>query len=192
MAPRLREAKAGKRAVYFVDAAHFVFGAFLGYLWCWVRFWVRTPSGRKRFNVLAALNAVTSHMVSVSNDTYINAMSVCELLHKIAAACPGMPITLFLDNARYQKCALVQELATSLKIELAYLPSYSPNLNLIERFWKFVKKRCLYSKYYSEFIAFQAAITDCIASAHTTHRQELKTLLTHNFQSFEDAQFMTV
>jgi transposase len=142
--------------------------------------------------VLAALNAVTKQIINVSNDSYINAVCVCELLRKLAAACPGVPITLFLDNARYQKCALVQELAASLKIELAYLPPYSPNLNLIERFWKFVKKRCLYSKYYSEFDAFQAAITDCIESAHTTHRDELKTLLTHNFQSFEDAQHMTV
>jgi transposase len=47
-----------------------------------------------------------------------------------------MPITLVLDNAHYQKCALVQALARGLGIELLYLPAYSPNLNLIERFWK--------------------------------------------------------
>jgi transposase len=43
-----------------------------------------------------------------------------------------IPITLVLDNARYQKCKIVEELALSLSIELLYLPSYSPNLNLIE------------------------------------------------------------
>ena len=69
----------------FVDAAHFVFGPFLGYLWCVVRLFVPGPSGRKRYNVLAA----------------------------------------------------------SLRIELLYLPSYWPNLNLMERLWKFVKKECL-------------------------------------------------
>jgi len=54
---------------------------------------------------------------------------------------------LVLDNARYQKCHLVQNLAATLNIELLFLPTYSPNLNLIERLWKFVKKKCLYSIY---------------------------------------------
>ncbi|WP_172456661.1 helix-turn-helix domain-containing protein, partial [Microcystis aeruginosa] len=50
--PRLNEAKEGKRAVFFVDAAHFVMGAFLGFVWCFERLFVKSPSGRKRFNVL--------------------------------------------------------------------------------------------------------------------------------------------
>src|SRR5262249_57108239 len=54
--PRLEEAKAGKRTVLFVDAAHFVYGPFLGYLWCLVRLFVPGPSGRQRYNVLAALD----------------------------------------------------------------------------------------------------------------------------------------
>ena len=65
----------------------------------------------------------------------------------------GLPITLVLDNARYQKCAVVQALAASLGIELLYLPSYSPNLNLIERLWRFVRKQSLDSTYYEEFEA---------------------------------------
>ena len=80
----------------------------------------------------------------VTNETYINAQSVCDLLHKIAALRLRIPITLVLDNARYQKCAVVMQVAQSLKIELLYLTAYSPNLNLIERLWKFVKKQCLY------------------------------------------------
>ncbi|MEY3303726.1 MAG: hypothetical protein RLZZ139_2099, partial [Cyanobacteriota bacterium] len=69
-------------------------------------------------------------------DTYINAQSVCDLLYKLAALGLTIPITLVLDNARYQKCALVVELAQSLNIELLYLTTYSPNLNLIERLMK--------------------------------------------------------
>jgi transposase len=68
-----------------------------------------------------------------------------------------MAITLVLDNARYQKCAWVQELVQSLGIELLYLPPYSPTLNLIERFWKWVKKSGLYSKYYATSADFQKA-----------------------------------
>lgn len=63
--PRLEEAAMGKRVVYFVDAAHFVLGAFLGYLWSFVRVFVRTPSGRQRFNVLGALNAITQELIGV-------------------------------------------------------------------------------------------------------------------------------
>jgi transposase len=68
--PILEEAKAGKRAVFFVDAAHFVMGAFLGFLWCFERLFIRSPSGRKRFNVLGALNAITHEVITVTNDTY--------------------------------------------------------------------------------------------------------------------------
>ena len=78
--PRLEEAKGGKRSVYFVDAAHFVMGAFLGFLWCVTRVFVRTPSGRQRFNVLGALNAITKKLEMVTNDSYITSIQVCELL----------------------------------------------------------------------------------------------------------------
>ena len=111
-----------------------------------------------------------------------------ELLKKLAALNLTIPITLILDNARYQKCQLVQDLAESLGIELLYLPSYSPNLNLIERLWKFVKQQCLYSKYYEDFAGFQQAISNCVENAHITHEKELKSLLTLRFQSFKKAK----
>jgi len=93
-----------------VDAAHFVFGAFLGFVWCFTRPFIKSPSGRKRFNILGALNAVTHELISVSNETYMNAESVCELLRKIADLNLSTPITLVLDNAKYQKCKLVDSL----------------------------------------------------------------------------------
>jgi len=167
--------------VFFVDAAHFVLGAYLGFLWCFERLFIKSGAGRKRFNVLGALNAVTHELITVTNDTYINAQSVCELLYKLAALGLNMPITLVLDNARYQKCALVMEVAQTLDIELLYLTTYSPNLNLIERLWKFVKKQCLYSIYYPDFSTFKQAITDCLDQCHTTYKKELDSLLTLKF-----------
>jgi hypothetical protein len=71
---------------------------------------VKSGSGRQRFNVLGALNALTHELITVTNETYINAQSVCELLNKLAALGLSIPITLVLDNARYQKGALVMEL----------------------------------------------------------------------------------
>jgi len=190
--PRLAEAQAGQRAVFFVDAAHFVLAPFLGFLWSLVRVFIQAPSGRQRFNVLGALNAVTHALITVTNDTYITAESVCELLRKLADLHRSVPITLVLDNARYQKCALVFATAASLQIELCFLPAYSPNLNLIERLWKFVKKQSLYAKYYADFAAFKTAITDCLSQTHTTHKEALDSLLTLRFQTFEKAQPMTV
>ena len=184
--PRLHQAEAGKRTVLFVDAAHFVYGPFLGFVWCLVRLFVPAPSGRKRYNVLAALDAVTHRVIRVSNDGYINADSVCQLLRQIAAAGLARPITLVLDNARYQHCALVETLARSLKIELLFLPSYSPNLNLIERLWKFVKQDCLAARYRETYEEFTAAIDDCLNHLHSRHKAKMDTLLALNFQTFDN------
>lgn len=184
--PRLRQAEHGQRTVLFVDAAHFVYGPFLGFVWCLVRLFVPAPSGRKRYNVLAALDAITHQVIRVTNGSYINAESVCQLLRLIAAAGLPRPLTLVLDNARYQRCELVQALARSLKIELLFLPSYSPNLNLIERLWKFVKKECLAAKYKPTYEDFTAAVDDCLNNLHTKHKSKMDTLLTLNFQTFEE------
>ena len=188
--PRLEEARRGRRQVYFVDAAHFVFAPFLGFLWCAARLFVRAASGRKRYNVLGALDAVTHRLIRVTNYDYINAESVCALLRAVARSAVGLPITLVLDNARYQKCALVQAVAASLGIELLYLPSYSPNLNLIERLWRFVRQESLDSVYYEDCGHFTAAIDRCLDGLPTVYKGEMETLLTHKFQMFEDVPLL--
>ena len=169
MQSRLDEAQAGKRVVLFRDAAHFVLSAFLGCLWSVTRIFIPAPLGRQRFNVLGALNAVTHEMLTVTNDTYITAQSVCVLLERSqlftsAARLPSSWIMLAIKDV------LVMEKAKSLNIELYFLPSYSPNLNLIERVWKFVKKKCLYAHYYEKFPAFKAAISKCLDETMTTHK----------------------
>jgi transposase len=186
--PRLAEAREGKRVMLFMDAAHFVHGAFLGMVWCFVRVFIPSPSGRKRFNVLGALNAVSKEVLTLTNETYINAQSVCQLLLQIAQYYGSKPITIVLDNARYQKCALVQCFAADLGIELLFLPSYSPQLNLIERYWRFLRKKCLYSRFYPDFKKFKAAIQRCITFAPYEHPDELESLLTWKFQSFKKVQ----
>ncbi len=168
--PRLKEARQGQRQVSFVDAAHFVFAPFLGFLWCAARLFVRAASGRKRYNVLGALDAVSHRLIRVTNHEYINAESVCALLRAVAEAGAGLPITLVLDNARDQKCAVVQALAASLGIELLYLPGYSPNLNLIERLWRFVRKQSLDSTYYEAYERFTTAIDQCLDGLPTVHK----------------------
>src|SRR4051812_34544792 len=188
--PRLRQAQRLRRVVCFVDAAHFVHGAFLGYLWCFTRLLVRGPSGRKRFDVLGAIDAVTHELTTVVNDTVIDAMAVCDLLGKLSARYAGLPVTLVLGNARYRKCEVVRSLAAQLGIELLYLPSYSPDLNLIERLWKFVKKECLNSIHYHNYEAFTTAITLCLDELPTKHKADMGSLITHNFQTFENVSIL--
>ena len=188
--PRLDAAEAGDGHVFFVDAAHFVFGTFLCCLWSFTRIFVRAASGRQRFNVLGAWNAVTRELIAVTNTTVVNTETMCELLRKIAASGLAGPITLVLDNARYQRNAVVQALAKQLGITLLYLPSYSPNLNLIERLWKFIKRRALYGRYHPTFAQFQAAIQEVLDGLSTTHAEKLKSLMTLKFQRFEDVSLM--
>jgi transposase len=188
--PCLDAAQAGRGHVFFVDAAHFVFGTFLCCLWSVTRIFIRAASGRQRFNVLGAWNAVTHQLIAVTNTTVVNTETMCELLRKIAALGLSGPITLVLDNARYQRNAVVQALASQLGITLLFLPSYSPNLNLIERLWKFIKRRALYGRYHPTFVEFQAAIQETLGGLPTTHAEQLKTLMTLNFQLFEDVSLM--
>jgi transposase len=184
--PRLVEAQQGQRHMFFVDAAHFVLQPFLGFLWCFTRVFIQAPSGRQRLNVLGALHATTRQLVTVVNQDYINAETVATLLRQLATTFSDLPITLVLDNARYQHCRLIIELAAQLGIELLFLPPYAPNLNLIERLWKFVKQECLYSEYYETFALFKQAILDCLAETQGKHKLKLASLLTLNFQTFEN------
>jgi transposase len=188
--PPLDNAQAGKGHVFFVDAAHFVYGTFLGCLWCVVRIFVRAASGRQRFNVLGAWNAVTRQFLAITNTTVVNTETMCALLRKIAAEKLVGPVTIVLDNARYQRNQVVQSLASELGIRLLYLPSYSPNLNLIERLWGFVKRQSVHGKYHPTFASFQTAIEAVLANLTTTHAAKLETLMTLNFQEFEDVSLL--
>ena len=176
--------------VFFVDAAHFVFGTFLCCLWSIARLFVRAASGRQRFNVLGAWNAVTRQFVAVTNTTVVNTQTMCELLRKIAAQGLVGPITVVLDNAKYQRNKIVQGLAAELNIRLLFLPSYSPNLNLIERLWGFAKRQSVYGKYHANFDSFRAAIEKTLAEIPTTHARRLETLMTLKFQEFKDVSLL--
>ena len=101
------------------------------------------------------------------------------LMHKVFVPCSGsllLYMSIFLSHSYWtmrdiKNVLLYKTLAALLHIELLYLPSYSPNLNLIERLWKFVKKQCLYSKYYADYDAFTTAIADCLQHTHDQYKK---------------------
>jgi len=183
--PLIEQAENGDIHLVFMDAAHFVMGVFLCCLWSVKRIFIKSSSGRKRFNVLGAVNAVTHQIHIYTNTSYINADSICEFFEQLRDHySDGKPIYIILDNARYQKCKLVFYMAWYFNIVLVYQPPYSPNLNIIERLWKWVKKKALYGTYYENFEAFKNAIRQTIDLANGEGKTEIQSLLTLKFQTF--------
>ena len=168
-----------------MDAAHFILQPFICALWCVTRLFIKAASGRNRINVLGVVNAITKEVLTLCNTTYISAETIVVFLKKLKEYYGDLPLKIVLDNARYQHCQLVEEAARALNITLLFLPSYSPNLNIIERLWKFTKKTILYAKYYETPDKFHFAITDFFQTINQKYNPDLKKLLTLKFQFFE-------
>lgn len=184
--PLMDKAEDGGEVLLFLDVSHFVMGCdYLGFIYGKVRRFVKSFSGRVRYNVLGAVDFVTKEVVTVTNDTYITATEVCEILRKVSEKYMGRAVHLVLDNAKYQKCRTVQGLAAELCINLVYIPPYIPNLNLIERLWKFVKGE-LRTKYYDDFEVFCGRIDQIIASTSTNNKDKISNLIGNKVQLFDD------
>jgi transposase len=187
--PEIQAAEAGEKVLLFMDAAHFVLSHFCCMMWCVKRLFIRSGAGRNRINVLGAVNAIPQELTTLINDTYINAEVIMAFLLQLRQKYPHIPITLVLDNARYQHCSAVIAFASSLDITLLFLPPYSPNLNIIERLWKFVKKKVLYGRYFDSPKRFHQAIRDFFDQIQKqAFQQEMKTLLTLKFHFIEHSR----
>jgi len=142
---------------------------------------IKANTGRKRININGALDAEKLEVVKRIDQT-INAQSTIELFKELENKHPlAENIYITLDNARYYRSKLVAEYLLTSKIKLMFLPPYSPNLNLIERLWKFMKKKVLYNKYYEKFSSFEDAVNGFFEN-FACYDSELRLLLTQNFQ----------
>ena len=146
--------------VLFVDAVHPEHNAQAAYGWIkrGQKREVKTNSGRQRLNLHGALNAETYEVTVVESDT-INTDSTIQLLEILDQKYPlAKEIILILDNAKYHYSNAVQDsLKKHPRMRRVFLPSYSPNLNLIERLWKFFKKKVLYNQYHENVKTFRKA-----------------------------------
>jgi transposase len=190
--PAIEKAKNGEIHLLFLDAAHFVMGVFLCNMWSKVRLFIKSSAGRQRLNVIGTIDAITKKVLFQTNITTVNAQVMASFLYYLKSQLPDKPIAIVLDNARYQHCNYIKEVATELGIILLFLPPYSPNLNLIERLWKFTKKTVLSGRYYEKFDKFQVAITDCLNQVNDKYSNELQTLMTLNFQTFKNVNIYPV
>lgn len=190
--PLMRKAKRKNSAhvLLFMDASHFVLGCdFLGGVYSKTRRFVKTFSGRQRYNVLGAINFMTKKVHTITNITYITATEICQMLRLAASEYAGKKIYIVLDNARYQKCEMVTSLARELAINLVFLPPYSPNLNLIERLWKFTKGK-LRVKYYSDFTTFKATIDSIINGTDNVFKDQVSKLIGEKIQLFDNLELI--
>jgi transposase len=184
--PVIEAARKGQVHLFFCDAAHFILQPFLCSLWCAFRVFIKASAGRNRINVLGAVNAITKEVITIANTTYITSGTLIDFLKLLKEKFADKPIAIVLDNARYQHCFLVTAFAKSLGIHLLFLPPYSPNLNIIERLWKFTKKEILYAKYYDKPKLFHQAIQNFFDEINQKFKQQLSSLLTLKFQFFDD------
>jgi transposase len=151
-----------KEAVFFVDAVHPTHNTLAGYGWIKKGEGraLKTNSGRSRFNIHGAMNAETFETTIVASEENVNADSTIALFQSLEASYPlASSLYLIVDNARYHFSKSIIEYLKDSRIKLVRLPSYSPELNLIERLWKVLKKKVLYNKHYESFKAFKKALS---------------------------------
>jgi len=179
---KLKRDKGEEDPVYFMDAAHPQHNPVLA---CgWIKRGedrnVRSNTGRRRVNINGAIDLTRLEPV-VRFDETIDADSTIALFRQLEALnLAATWIYVICDNARYYRSKAVNQYLETSRIKLIFLPPYAPNLNLIERLWKFFKKKILYNHYYETFAEFRVACEEFFRNSRQYHR-ELRCLLTENF-----------
>jgi transposase len=175
---------------YFVDGVHPLYGLEVVFS-CWLlagqRFEVGVGGGRKRLNILGAYCPDDqAYLDRRYTDKNLNAQSVIELFTLMMSKHPQTKhFRIYLDNARYQHAVILREWIEKARKEkgvtfdLRHLPAYSPNLNLIERLWKFLRKEAL-QKWHPSFEEMQQAVAAVLDNLPRYHKQ-LETLMRERF-----------
>ena len=184
------EAKEGKRKLYFMDAVHFTLEAFTCHVWCREPLYLKTGAGRNRFNLLGCVDPFSLDIIQSHSMVYVDAEQTKAFLEKVRRESGDIPVSIVLDNARYQHCQAVKDKAAELGITLIFLPPYSPNLNIIERLWKYTRRHVLAGKYFDSPAMFHEALRHFFEVDYINHKPNLSSLLTLKFQSFENAHLL--
>jgi len=179
---RMKAQKGKNDPIYFADATHPQHNSVPSYGWIkrGKEKELKANCGRQRLNSNGAINIETLEPTTGFYDT-INADSTIDLFSRIEGKhLDAESIYIIVDNARYYRSRLLKEYAEGTKIKLIFLPPYSPNLNLIERYWKFFKKKVQNNQYYETFEEFKQACKSFFRK-RKKYLPELQTLLAENF-----------
>ena len=182
--------KENNGVILFCDAMHLIHQVILGFCWGDPKDppILATNSGRKRINIMGGYDPESKGFVHYTNETNCNAETVILFFEEILKAYPdATSITLILDNAAYFHAKMVSEWLKNKKITCWFLPPYAPNLNLIERFWRFTKKHLVRNNYYKEYKTFRAKVFRFLNNP-AEHIDELTSLMRENFEII-DHQF---
>lgn len=175
---------------YFIDGVHPTHNtrALYGWIETGKEFELPTVSGRDRVNINGAVNAHKPEEVQIVESDKINAQSTKELYQKLIDSNPDKDIIYVIaDNAKYYRNKELKEWILNTKIKQVFLPPYSPNLNIIERLWKFMRKKAIDPVFYRTKEVFRAGILSFFENI-AQYKQELESLLTLNFHVI-DSQF---
>ena len=180
---KLKNSKQKHDPIYFTDGVHPQHNSVPAFGWIkkGQTKTIKSNTGRARLNISGAVNAETLQVIA-RNDETINAQSTIELFKMVEKKHrKAETIYVIADNARYYRNGDVKEYLESSRIEPIFLPPYSPNLNLIERLWKYFRKKILYNKYYETFSEFKENAMAFFANIKR-HKAALRTLLADNFE----------
>ena len=186
----LEEVAGGEAEVYFADGAHPTHNTRAGY--GWIRkgkeYKIGANTGRIRVNINAAIRATKPDHVVFDIADCVNAQSTQRLCRKLLKKHPGKKIYYVCDNARYYHCSWLKKWAAGTRIEFVFLPSYSPNLNIIERLWRFMRKKVIDGIYYDSYDKFRKNIYKFFMGIKR-HKNELRKLMSLNFRTIGGASF---
>ena len=151
---------------------------------------VKSTNSKKRVTILGGINPITKDIYTIiteSNcDRYMVEVWMRELkkmlLEQYGAGLENMKVYIIVDNASYNKACLIDKVAEELGVNLIDLPPYAPNLNLIERLWKFFKKEKIRNRFYETYNDFLEMISDFFKNVRQDHLEKLNNLITMNFE----------
>ena len=182
----LEKAREGQIHLIFYDPSHLVFNVINGR--CWQEKGkdgtVQIPSntGRKRISILGGINALDGEFSGLITEANCDTLSTKVAFEQIRNDYKDQkPIVIIVDNASYNRAYATKDFADSLKIKMKFLPPYSPNLNLIERIWKFMKKEVVKNTYYEDFQSFYDAIVSFFYNIKN-YTEEVSNLINHKFE----------
>ena len=169
--------------IVFLDSVHPQHNARAGYGWILKGKTKELPTntGRHRLNITGALNVKKMAIVTRWDEEKVNTYSILHVLLDLQKAYPkARHIYVILDNARYNHAKLLKRAFDKTPVKFVFLPPYSPNLNLIERLWRFFHKKVTEFKHYKTFQEFRESSL-AFFDRFKEYDAELRTLLTENF-----------
>lgn len=182
---KLSKNKGEDEVILFMDGVHPQHNTASSYAWIkrGEEKKIKSNTGRNRLNIHGVYNP-ENYEVLVHEDKTLQTESTIEFLKKIENHYKDKSkIQIILDNARYYKNKEIDKYLKTTRIKLIYLPPYSPNLNLIERLWKLMRKKVMNSKYYETFTKFRDAVFDFFENIEDI-KSDLKTFVGNKLHLF--------